>query len=635
RIYDFRTRGEQPFTALIEAQFAEQPPQKLDRRLPNHGRKVLVFSDGRQKAARLAPALEHSHARDLFRQVVALAAHDLREGAGVTALQYLYAGVARLCADRGYDLFPAADEIEFHGHLAQAKGKTIEQALEMANRGWLRPTRSFAQALFSELTDRYYSLPSLALATVEEDPVVEYVFDDFPQVGLDRDAVKVLFRAWLRQHLERRSFRPDGAEIRDLGEGWAGPVGINAAQLNHVLPYRFDAYLTHILEDDADAVAAVTGWFQRLVREKGLLHFEGDLFYLQLRGLSLNLRLEGSWLRCRDCGRIHPEVLGNACPACLGEVVEADTAYLDARTGFYSDQVKRAFDPRCLEPFGMSAAEHSAQLTGQPDDSAFNKVEEYELRFQDIPLEGQPPIDVLSCTTTMEVGIDIGALSGVALRNVPPHVANYQQRAGRAGRRGRSIASVVTYAHGTSHDAHYFDHPDEIISGDVRPPIVYIENQQVLERHVHAYLVQRFFHERVPPDPTSYDLFGSLGTVEQFLSEAHPCSLLKLEGWLDDNAHALQAELAGWVPTFSFGLDEPISGVDDTVASSIARAKARIRRVLPVEEFAQRETLEGLEREALERRLEEPLLEALIGHAVFPRYAFPTDVVSFWVSRAR
>jgi hypothetical protein len=191
--------------------------------------------------------------------------------------------------------------------------------------------------------------------------------------------------------------------------------------------------------------------------------------------------------------------------------VDADPDYLDSRTGFYRNQVLRAFDPASFEPFGLSAAEHSAQLTGQPNDSAFNKVEEYELRFQDIPLDGKPPIDVLSCTTTMEVGIDIGALSGVALRNVPPHVANYQQRAGRAGRRGRSIASVITYAHGTSHDAHFFEHPEAIISGEVRAPIVYIENQQVLERHIHAYLVQRFFHEQVPTDTTSnaYILFTS------------------------------------------------------------------------------------------------------------------------------
>mgnify|MGYP000323015121 CR=1 FL=1 len=71
------TRGEQPFTALIETQFAEQPPQKDDPGLPNRGRKVLVFSDGRQKAARLAPALETSHMQDTFRQVLALAVVEL------------------------------------------------------------------------------------------------------------------------------------------------------------------------------------------------------------------------------------------------------------------------------------------------------------------------------------------------------------------------------------------------------------------------------------------------------------------------------------------------------------------------------------------------------------------------------
>ncbi len=636
RIYDFRTRGEQPFTALIEAQFAEQPPQKKDARLPNHGRKVLVFSDGRQKAARLAPALEHSHARDLFRQVVALAAHELRDKAGISAMQYLYPAVVHLCVQRGYDLFPASDEVEFHNHLGQVKGKTLQQTIAMANRGWLRATRSFSQAIFSELTDRYYSLQALALATIEEDPeTADIVFDDFPSVGLEADAQRVLFRAWLRQHLERRSFRPDGAETRELGEGWAHPQGINAARIEHVLPNRFDQYLAHVLAGDTDKVAEVSTWFQHVVRTKGLLHFESDLYYLQLQGLSLNLRLDADWLRCRDCARIHPEALADACPACLGAVVEVDADYLDARTGFYRRQVHRAFDERALEPFGLLAAEHSAQLTGQPNESAFNKVEEYELRFQDVPLDNLPPIDVLSCTTTMEVGIDIGALSGVALRNVPPHVANYQQRAGRAGRRGRSIASVITYAHGTSHDAHFFDHPEQIISGDVRAPIVYVENQQVLARHVHAYLVQRFFHERVPPDPTSYDLFGSLGSVEQFLSEVHPCSLLKLEAWLDEHSDVLQRELAGWVPTFSFGLNEPVVGVQDTIRNAIANTKTRIRDVLPVAEYEARDTLADLERESLERRLEEPLLETLIGHAVFPRYAFPTDVVTFWVSKPR
>ena len=636
RIYDFRTRGEQPFTALIEAQFAEQPPQKLDPKLPNHGRKVLVFSDGRQKAARLAPALEHSHARDLFRQVIALAAKELRETEKRTGIHWLYPGVVWLCGNRGYNLFPSSEEVEFHNHLRRVKDKSLKQAIQLANRGGLRPTKSFAQALFSEITDRYYSLSSLALGTIEEDPDLDHVFQDFPAVGLEPDAVRVLFRAWVRLHLERRSFRPDGAEIRDLGEGWAGPQGINAERLNHVLPNRFDEYLLHVL-DEQPAVEQVSDWLQKLVRNSEMLDFEGDLYYLRPLGLSLNLRLDASWLRCVDCGRIHPEALENACPGCCGELVEADPAYLDARTGFYRDQVLRAFDESSLEPFGLLAAEHSAQLTGGTSDTAFNKVEEYELRFQDIALDGKPPIDVLSCTTTMEVGIDIGALSGVALRNVPPHVANYQQRAGRAGRRGRSIASVVTYAHGTSHDSHFFEHPADLISGAVRPPIVYVENQQVLERHIYAYLVQRFFHEMVPTDTGSsaYMLFESLGTVEQFLSEAHPCSLQRLEAWLATNEVTLRDELRHWAPTYSFGLDEAIPDVATTIDSAVPGLKERLREVLPVDEFARREDLEGLEREALERRLEDELLQTLIGRAVFPRYAFPTDVVAFWVSKPR
>jgi ATP-dependent helicase YprA (DUF1998 family) len=648
-IHDFRTRGEQPFTALIEAQFAEQPPQKLDPRLPNHGRKVLVFSDGRQKAARLAPALEHSHARDLFRQVIALAADALERENQSTGMIWLYPAIIWLCAERCIDLFPFPEQtirepdaeskavVEFRDQIRRARGKTLQEIIEQASRGRLKPVSLFAKYLFQELTDRYYSIQSLAIGVIEEDPDVAQVLRSFP-VALPADEVKVLFRCWLRQQLERRSFYPDGASLTELGEGWHSPRGIDASNDGDLLPGAFSDFVKAVVGDDTD-VARIKEWLREdVVRGSDLLTFEGDLYYLAPLGLRLRIRLtRDAWLRCIDCGRIHPESLASICPGCCGALVDADPAYLDARTGFYRKQVLRAFDSASLEPFGLSAAEHSAQLTGSPDESAFNKVEEYELRFQDITLDGKPSIDVLSCTTTMEVGIDIGALSGVALRNVPPHVANYQQRAGRAGRRGRSIASVVTYAHGTSHDSHFFENPAAIISGDVRAPIVYVENQQVLERHINAYLVQRFFHEMVPPDPGSraYALFESLGTVEQFLSDVHLCSFAQLVTWLKANETMLQHELQHWVPTFSYGLDEPIPKVDETIATAISRLEQTLRDVLPIEEFARREQLEDFEREALERRLEDELLQTLIGRAVFPRYAFPTDVVSFWVAKPR
>lgn len=644
RIHDFRTKGEQPFTALIDAQFAEQPPQKADKRLPNRGRKVLVFSDGRQKAARLAPALEYSHARDLYRQVLALATDELSKQTPYSGMDKLYPAVLWVCNNRGINLFPLPEENnEFPGHLSFAKGKSLPQLVDNFNQGLLQPTKQYAKALYDEMTDRYYSLNSLALASVEEDPLVASIFDDFPAGKLSREEVQVIFRSWLRLQLEGRRFLPQGADIGSIGAGWEiweRPEGISPNNSTHLLPKPFGDYLKIIFRDES-AVREVESWFKDFVRGKGILLLVNDLYYLRPLGLSLNIKLDAAWLCCKDCGRIHAQTIANVCPACLGEVADADPDYLDARNGYYRQQVQRAMQHSSLEPFGLITAEHSAQLSGQDDQEAYSKTEKYELRFQDIPIgkgrgavQDELPIDVLSCTTTMEVGIDIGTLSGVALRNVPPHVANYQQRAGRAGRRGRSVASVLTYAHGTSHDSYYFENPAKIISGAVLPPIVYIENQQVLRRHINAYLVQRFFHETVQEGTELYKLFESLGSVEQFLSDLYPCSLRKLEQWLREKRSTLETELTLWSPAFSFGLNEEIP-VRDTVTSAIGGLIDALMETLPAEDYARRDELEGVEREVLERRLEEGLLATLIGRAIFPRYAFPTDVVGFWVSRPK
>ena len=125
---------------------------------------------------------------------------------------------------------------------------------------------------------------------------------------------------------------------------------------------------------------------------------------------------------------------------------------------------------------------HCEELTGQTDDQF-----ERQRHFRNIilPDEGEKQvraIDLLSVTTTLEVGVDIGALQAVMLGNMPPQRFNYQQRVGRAGRRGQAYSVILTFCRGRSHDEFYFSNPQKI-TGDPPPtPFLTMGQDRIFKR---------------------------------------------------------------------------------------------------------------------------------------------------------
>jgi len=262
--------------------------------------------------------------------------------------------------------------------------------------------------------------------------------------------------------------------------------------------------------------------------------------------------MEEGIMMCNRCGStlMHSlDLLLKRCNKCGADDTEHDILPYDANDPLIKLRIEDPWRKPAKEAMKsptenmgvtlVRAEEHTAQINDPTSlDVMYSHAERFEMLFQDLPLvtpnEHNPfsppeaPIDILSCTTTMEVGIDIGSLTAVALRTVPRERANYQQRVGRAGRGKSEVCVALSWYDNKPYAQHFFNHPSKIIDHPNDSPIIYLENLVIIQRHIWAAIMQRFF-KRLTFDPVERVFYGmdteqqkaglmdSMGTKDDFM----------------------------------------------------------------------------------------------------------------------
>lgn len=183
---------------------------------------------------------------------------------------------------------------------------------------------------------------------------------------------------------------------------------------------------------------------------------------------------------CPRCKKIHLHKSGGVCAGCFTELTNPEIIPVTT--------IRKRNYNLLNKTLGRSARRlHCEELTGQTDNQSerqrlFKDFVIGETPAQEEQLKKAKTIDILSVTTTMEVGVDIGSLQAVMLANMPPQRFNYQQRVGRGGRRGQSYSMILTLCRGRSHDEHFYHNPHQITGDQPPTPFLSMDRKEIARR---------------------------------------------------------------------------------------------------------------------------------------------------------
>ncbi len=641
-IYRFLTGQDAPVSVLAGTLYKDVPPARKpeERQHPGEGRKMLIFTDNRQRAAFFAPYLQRAQDRHLRRRLM------------VESLKNLQAEEPLRFSDWMDILLSHAKKANVFSENASLREKRLTVATWLMQefsgldkrlslegvgllyfrpfrlQGWKAPDELLA-APWNLSSEQAYHLLSILLNTLRRQGAVSYLLEDEDIHLLDSEK-KDEFRPRARLFYvsETQASSRDSFGVY----AWRPSSNYNNSRLD---------YLTRLLarkkgekqpsqetrQQAAELLAELWGYLTSLPRggwfESKSENRVGTVYRLRhdLWEVIPTLQQTDDWYVCQKCGNLTAFQVGNVCPTygCAGELVPLTLDHPAVRDNLYRYQYLEE------EPLPFRAMEHTAQWKSR-------KAAEVQQQF----IQGQ--INALSCSTTFEMGMDVGDLNAIVLRNMPPSTANYVQRAGRAGRRTESPALVVTFAQRRSHDLTFYAEPERMIAGKIRPPVVPLKNDKIIRRHLHSVAFAAFLRWVKETRGQEYrncgDFFAPSDPAQngpallQAFLHSHPPELAQaLERILPPDAELrqrLKLENWGWLP-FLTGSDEAVL---DKAAQDIIGELQEFQK-LESQAAAERRYRDADQAKEVQNTIRSRDLLGYLGSKnVLPKYGFPTDVVT-------
>ena len=588
-----------------------------DRERPGEGRKLLMFSDSRQSAAYFAPYLEDSYARVQRRRLIAqglISASAMGSPVGVEDLVF----AARKHADLVHHFKPrmtAQQQMREVAPWVMAEALALDDRISLEGLGlvritmdrdpsWVPPTPLLSTGLAEDeawnfLQELVRTLRQQGAVTMPEDvPPNDEIFA--PRLGpiyarLEGPAPIHKVLSWLPGRGTNRRIDYTSKVLAQLGSA-SDPRAV----LEGVWRFLTAGHGVDWLKSETQqGLGAVT----RLDHE--LLRFSWVTEHLPVH-------------RCALCRRVAPFSVRGVCPAlgCDGRLEEF----------FPPEQDRNHYRTtyRTMHPVPLRSQEHTAQWKS----TEAAKVQQDFIRGD---------VNALSCSTTFELGVDVGELQAVMLRNMPPSTANYVQRAGRAGRRSGSAALVVTYAQRRSHDLAKYADPRSMMSGEVRAPYVPLVNERIDRRHAHSVAMAAFFRWWFETTSTINRTAGEFFLPGDGETDA---PVLHVRGFLTPVPPGVRASLDRVLPD---EVKAEIGVADDRWVDVLVDLLESVREELTTDV----EELEQLMHQAAEtknyRRADgytrvintlkkRELLGFLANRNVLPKYGFPVDSVELRTS---